>query len=148
MSYDFRISKLLANFTVEKLRITYQKSKKMKCRWNLEVADTKQTMGGFLELTQEMTEKQMIAYARNIAREFLANNKDIEKYGIWAEEDGNEDHSFHIEASRHWKGGIDYWVYDAQKDEAIVNTLHDRLERERRKYEEDMRKLEESMHSL
>lgn len=30
MSYDFRISKLLANFTVEKLKITYQKSKKMK----------------------------------------------------------------------------------------------------------------------
>ncbi len=120
----------------------------MKCRWNLEVADTKQIIGGFLELTQEMTEKQMIAYVRKIAREFLTNNKDIEKYGIWAEEDGNEDHSFHIEASRHWKGGIDYWVYDAQKDEAIVNTLHDRLERERRKYEEDMRKLEESMHSL
>lgn len=120
----------------------------MKCRWNLEVADTKQIMGGFLELTQEMTEKQMIAYVRKVAREFLANNKDIKKYGIWAEEDGNEDHSFHIEASRHWKCGIDYWVYDAQKDEAIVNTLHDRLERERQKYDEDMRKLEESMHSL
>ena len=120
----------------------------MKCRWNLEVADTKQIIGGFLELTQEMTEKQMIAYVRKIAREFLTNNKDIEKYGIWAEEDGNEDHSFHIEAIRYWKGGIDYWVYDAQNDEAIVNTLHDRLERERRKYEEDMRKFEESMHSL
>ena len=120
----------------------------MKCRWNLEVSDTKQIIGGFLELTQEMTEKQMIAYVRKIAREFLTNNKDIEKYGIWAEEDGNEDHSFHIEARRHWKGGIDYWVYDAQKDEAVVDTLHDRLVRERYKYEEDMRKLEESMHSL
>ena len=29
MNYDFRISKLLANFTVEKLKITYQKSKKI-----------------------------------------------------------------------------------------------------------------------
>ena len=83
-----------------------------------------------------------------IAREFLTNNRDIDKYGIWAEEDGNDDHSFHIEASRHWKGGIDYWVYDAHKDEAVVNTLHDRLEKERQKYEEDMSKLEESMHSL
>lgn len=120
----------------------------MKCRWNLEVSDTKQIIGGFLELTQEMTEKQMIAYVRKIAREFLTNNNDIEKYGIWAEEDGNEDHSFHIEARRHWKGGIDYLVYDAQKDEAVVDTLHDRLVRERYKYDEDMRKLEESMHSL
>lgn len=120
----------------------------MKCRWNLEVSDTKQIIGGFLELTQEMTEKQMIAYVRKIAREFLTNNNDIEKYCIWAEEDGNEDHSFHIEARRHWKGGIDYWVYDAQKDEAVVDTLHDRLVRERYKYEEDMRKLEESMYSL
>ena len=101
----------------------------MKCRWNLEVADTKQIIGGFLELTQEMTEKQMIAYVRKIAREFLTNNNDIEKYGIWAEEDGNEDHSFHIEARRHWKGGIDYRVYDAQKDEPVVDTLNDRLVR-------------------
>lgn len=30
MFYGFRISKLLANFTVEKLKITHQKSKKMK----------------------------------------------------------------------------------------------------------------------
>ena len=120
----------------------------MKCRWNLEVSDTKQIIGGFLELTQEMTEKQMIAYVRKIAREFLTNNNDIEKYCIWAEEDGNEDHSFPIEAMRHWKGGIDYWVYDAQKDEAVVDTLHERLVRERYKYGEDMRKLEESMHSL
>ena len=114
----------------------------MKCRWTLEVADTKQIMGGFLELTKEMTEKQMIAYARKIAHEFLVNNKEISKYSIWAYEDCNDDHSFHIEASRHWKGGIDYWVYDAQKDEAVVNTLHDRLERERKKYEEEISKHE------
>lgn len=120
----------------------------MKCKWNLEVAATKQIMCGFLELTQEMTEKQMIAYAHKIAREFLTNNKHIKKYGILAEEDGNDCHSFHIEARRNWKGGIDYWVYDVQKDKAVVDTLHDRLERERQKYEEDMRKLEESMHFL
>lgn len=120
----------------------------MKCRWNLEVADTKQIIGGFLELTQEMTEKQMIAYARKIAHEFLANNNDIEKYGIWAEEDGNEDHSFHIEASRHWNGGIEFMVYDSQKNEIIIDTCRDRLERERKKYDEEMRKFEESLRSL
>lgn len=114
----------------------------MKSRWNLEVDSTSQVLGGYLELTQEMTEKQMIAYVRKIAHEFLVNNNEISKYSIWANEDCNDDHSFHIEASRHWKGGIDYWVYDAQNDEAVVNTLHDRLERERKKYKEDMCKLE------
>lgn len=54
----------------------------MKCRWNLEISDTKQIMGGFLELTQEMTEKQMIAYVRKIAREFMTYNREISKYGI------------------------------------------------------------------
>ena len=120
----------------------------MKCRWNLEVADTKQIIGGFLELTQEMTEKQMIAYVRKIAREFMTNNKDIEKYGIWAEADDNEDNSFHIEASRNWNGGIEFMVYDSQKNEIIIDTCRDRLERERKKYDEEMRKFEESMRSL
>lgn len=120
----------------------------MKCRWNLEVADTKQIMGGFLELTQEMTEKQMIAYVRKIAREFMTYNIDIEKYGIWVEKDGADDYSFHIEARHNWKGGIDFTVWDTQKNEFIVDTARDRYERENKKYEEDMRKLEESMHSM
>lgn len=120
----------------------------MKCRWNLEISDTKQIMGGFLELTQEMTEKQMIAYVRKIAREFMTYNRDISKYGIWAEADDNEDNSFHIEASRNWKGGIEFMVYDSQKNEIIIDTCRDRLERERKKYDEEMRKFEESLRSL
>ena len=120
----------------------------MKCRWNLEISDTKQIIGGFLELTQEMTEKQMIAYVRKIAREFMTYNIEISKYGIWAEADDNEDNSFHIEASRNWKGGIEFMVYDSQKNEIIIDTCRDRLERERKKYDEEMRKFEESLRSL
>lgn len=120
----------------------------MKCRWNLEVADTKQIMGGFLELTQAMTEKQMIAYVRKIAREFLINNVDVKNYEIRVEEEGNDDNSFHIDALRNWKGGIDFTVYDVQKNEFVVDTAHDRYERERKKYEEEARKFEESLRAL
>lgn len=120
----------------------------MKSKWNLEVSETKQIMGGFLELTSEMTEKQMIAYVRKIAREMMTNNKDLTKYGIWAEEDGNENNSFHIEAIRNWKGGIEFMVYDSRKDEIIIDTCRDRLERERKQYEEDMKKYEAELNSL
>nr|DAU91990.1 MAG TPA: hypothetical protein [Caudoviricetes sp.] len=120
----------------------------MKSRWNLEIAGTKQIMGGFIELTQEMTEKQMIAYVRKIARKFMTYNRDVEKYGIWVEKEGTDDYSFHIEARRNWKGGIDFTVWDTQKNKFIVDTARDRYERENKKYEEEMRKIEESMHSL
>lgn len=120
----------------------------MKCRWNLEVSDTKQIMGGFLELTQEMTEKQMIAYVRKIAREFMTNNKDINKYEIMAEKEGSDDNSFYIEARHNYKGGIDFMVYDVQKNEFIVDTARDRFQKERQKYDEAMRKFEESLRSL
>jgi len=51
----------------------------MKYRWNLTVDDTKQILGGFLETTEEMSEKQMIAYVRKIAREYLLNDFNIKE---------------------------------------------------------------------
>lgn len=39
-------------------------------------------------------------------------------------------------------------VYDSQKNEIIIDTCRDRLERERKKYDEEMRKFEESLRSL
>lgn len=112
----------------------------MKHRWNLTVDDTKQILGGFLETTEEMTEKQMIAYVRKIAREYMLNDSNISSYGVWAEDDNNDDHSFHISASRHWKGYIDILVYDAQKQEFIVDTAKDRLEKEECEWQEEMAK--------
>lgn len=95
-----------------------------------------------------MTEKQMIAYVRKIAREYMVNNKAIEKYGIWAEVEDNDDRSFHIEAHRHFQGYIDFTVYDSMKGDIIVDTYADRLARERQKYEEERRKFEEMLNSL
>ncbi len=112
----------------------------MKYRWNLEVDDTKQILGGFLELTKEMTEKQMIAYVRKFAREFMLNNSQISSYGVWAEDESDDDHSFHISASRHWKGFIDIQVYDAQKKEIIIDTAKERYEKEEQQWQEDMAK--------
>lgn len=116
----------------------------MKYRWSLEVDDSKQILGGFLELTKELTEKQMIAYVRKIAREYLLNASNVNEYGIWAEDENNDDHSFHITASRHWKGYIDIRVYDATKREFIVDTAKDRYEREEQKWQEDMSKFRET----
>lgn len=116
----------------------------MKYRWNLTVDDTKQILGGFLELTKEMTEKQMIAYVRKLAREFLISAEGVNKYGVWAEDESNDDHSFHITASRHWKGYIDIMVYDAVKQEIIVDTAKERREKEEQKWQEDMAKFYET----
>lgn len=110
----------------------------MKSRWNLEIDDTKQILGGFLELTKEMTEKQMIAYVTKIVRQFMLNDSKIERYGIWAEAEEDDDISFHITASRHWKGYIDIMVYDAKKEKFIVDTAKDRREKEEAKWQEDM----------
>lgn len=110
----------------------------MKNRWNLTIDDTKQIMGGFLELTKEMTEKQMIAYVRKIAREIMLNNQNIEKYGVWAENENKDDNSFHITASRHWKGYIDILVYDSAKNEIIIDTAKERYEKEEQKWQEEM----------
>lgn len=115
----------------------------MKYRWNLEVDDSKQILGGFLELTKELTEKQMIAYVRKIAREFMLNNPQLLQYGVWAEDENDDDHSFHITASRHWKGYIDIKVYDAQKRDFIVDTAKVRFEKEEREWQEEMAKFNE-----
>ncbi len=110
----------------------------MKYRWNLTVDDTKQIMGGFLELTKGLTEKQMIAYVRKIAREYILNSKNIDRYGIWAENEINDDYSFHITASRHWKGYIDILVFDSMKKEFIIDTAKERYEKEEQKWQEKM----------
>ncbi|MCM1139006.1 MAG: hypothetical protein NC453_10600 [Muribaculum sp.] len=112
----------------------------MKNRWNLEIDDTKQILGGFLELTKEMTEKQMIAYVTKIARQYMLNESKIERYGIWAEAEEDDDISFHITASRHWKGYIDIMVYDAKQGAIIVDTARERREKEEAKWQEDMAK--------
>lgn len=116
----------------------------MKCRWNLEVDESKQVLGGFLELTKEMTEKQMIAYVRKIARQYLLNSPNVSEYCIWAENENNDAQMFHISASRHWKGYIDIKIYDSIKKEFIVDTYKERYEREEQKWQEDMAKFRET----
>lgn len=120
----------------------------MKCRWNLTVDNTNQVLGGFVEVTKEMTEKQMITYVRKICRNTMLIEKGLSKYGIWSEDENDDDHSFHITANRHWHGYIDIIVYDAVKGEIIVDTAHDRYERECQKDAEEIRKFEESLRSL
>lgn len=112
----------------------------MKYRWDLTVDNTKQILGGFLEEVKDMTEKQVIAYVRKIAKDFVLSNSNIDKYGVWVEEVGNGDHSFHITASRSYDKHIDILVYDALKGEHIVDTYHDRMEKERREFNEQMNK--------
>lgn len=120
----------------------------MKNRYDLTIDNTQQISGGFLETTESMTEKQMIAYVRKACRQFLLNNKEIKKYGIWAEIADSDEYSFHIEASRNPGGYIDIMVYDADKCEIIVDTYHDRLERNRKKDEEESRKFWESYNAI
>lgn len=120
----------------------------MKCRWDLTVDNTKQILGGYLETTEAMTEKQMMTYVRRICREYLLNNKEIKRYGIWVEVEDSDEYSYHIETQRTPGGYIDTKVYDAEKKEFIVDTYGDRLERQRIKYEEDMLKFEESLQTI
>lgn len=120
----------------------------MKNRFDLIIDDTKQISGGFLETTEAMTEKQMIAYVRKTCREFLLANKEITKYGIWAEIEDSDEYSFHIEAQRNPGGYIDVMVYHADKNEIIIDTYHDRLERNRKKDEEETRKFWESYNAI
>lgn len=110
----------------------------MKNRWNLEVDNNKQILGGFLETTKEMTEKQMISYVTKIAREFMLNDSKISDYGIWASVEDDDDTSFHITARRHWKGYIDILVYDAKKESFIVDTAKERREKEEAEWQEEM----------
>lgn len=65
----------------------------------------------------------------------------------WAEDENDDDHSFHITASRHWKCYIDIMVFDSVKEE-IVDTAHDRFEKERQRDAEEVRKFEESLRAI
>lgn len=55
-----------------------------------------------------------------------------------AEDESNNEHSFHITASRHWKGYIDIMVYDATKQEFIVDTAKERREKEEQEWQAEM----------
>lgn len=120
----------------------------MKYRWDLTVDNTKQILGGYMETTEAMTEKQMITYVRRIAREYLTANKEIQSYGVWAEVEDSDEYSFHIEARRTPGGFIDYTVYDAEKNETIIDTWWARCEKRRIRHEEEMRRLEESLQTI
>lgn len=89
----------------------------------------------------------MIAYVRKLCREFMIVEIGVELYGIWAEDENDDDHSFHITASRHWKCYIDIMVFDSVKEE-IVDTAHDRFEKERQRDAEEVRKFEESLRAI
>ena len=79
-------------------------------------------LGGFLENTAPMTEKQMISYVRKVCRQMLANNREL-------------NHVFHIEARRN-DSYIDIKVWDTQRKVFVVDTVQDRINRRLREIDE------------
>ena len=119
----------------------------MKTRWTLEIGSNKQVLGGFLENTAPMTEKQMISYVRKVCRQMLANNRELKAYSIWAEDETDENRTFHIEARRN-EGYIDIQAWDAQKQVFVVDTMKDRINRRLREIDECIIKGDEYIRAL
>ena len=119
----------------------------MKTRWTLEIGSTEQVLGGFLENTAPMTETQMISYVRKVCRQMLANNRELKAYSIWAEDEADENHVFHIEARRN-DSYIDIKVWDTQRKVFVVDTVQDRINRRLREIDECIIKGDEYIRAL